>query len=94
MTWSTPSDSRKSRLLAEAVPMTRAPAALAICTAAEPTPPAAPWINTVWPRATFAFSCKARYAVSAAMGTPAACSKLSDFGFFARELTAITAYSA
>src|ERR1700754_1237286 len=81
MAWSTPIDLRNSRLLADAVPMTRAPAAFAICTAAEPTPPAAPWISTVWPRSMRPASCNARYAVSPAIGTPAACSNVSDFGF-------------
>src|SRR6185503_19494864 len=78
MAWSTPMVFRNSRLLAEAVPMTRAPAALAICTAAEPTPPAAPWINTLWPLRRLPASCNARYAVSPVMGTPAACSKVMD----------------
>ncbi len=55
-----PMDFRNDRLLAEAVPMTFAPAARAICTAADPTPPAAPWINTVWPLRMPPASCNAR----------------------------------
>jgi hypothetical protein len=34
-------------LAGEAVPITRAPNARAICTPNVPTPPAAPWISTV-----------------------------------------------
>ena len=38
------------------VPITRAPSSRASCTAIDPTPPAAPWIKTVWPVLSCAWS--------------------------------------
>jgi hypothetical protein len=52
------------------VPITVAPASRASCVAGTPTPPLAPWINTVSPARSAAFWNSARHAV--AHGTPIA----------------------
>ena len=54
-----------------AVPKTRNPAALAICTAATPTAPLAPWIRTVSPGTARPLSKSARQAVTYGTPTPA-----------------------
>ena len=51
-TGSAPNSRSSSCPLWLAVPITRAPAAIASCTAIRPTPPAAPWIRTVSPAPT------------------------------------------
>src|SRR5690606_37027560 len=63
----------------DAVPTTRAPSAVAICTAAEPTPPAAPCSSTTSPSPTSAWT-SAENAVAAATGSTAACSGATDAG--------------
>ena len=65
----------------EAVAMTRAPRALAICTAKLPTPPEPPWMRIVCPGCNFATSTNACHAVNAPIGTAAASTKLRDLGF-------------
>src|SRR5207237_8067624 len=62
-------------------PVTDAPNAFAICTAREPTPPAAPITSTVCPGRTFPSSRTARRAVVPELGTAAACSKVRFAGF-------------
>jgi hypothetical protein len=69
---SAPSPSAASRSAARPVPITRAPSSCASCTAIDPTPPAAPWIRTVWPVLSPAWSKRPCQAVSQEIGTAAA----------------------
>src|SRR6266702_3615522 len=61
-------------------PVTSAPIDLAICTANVPTPPDAPLIKTFCPGWTFPLSRTPCNAVSPAIGTEAACSKVTLAG--------------
>ena len=54
------------------MPITRAPTSRASWTAIEPTPPAAPWIRTVWPVVRRAWSNRPCHAVSPEIGSAAA----------------------
>ena len=67
-----PRPSAPSRSAARPVPITRAPASRASWTAIEPTPPAAPWMRTVWPSSRRAWSNSPCHAVSPEMGSAAA----------------------
>ncbi len=77
----------------DAVPMTRAPRARAICTANCPTPPAAACTSTVCPSRTPARSID-WYAVSPASGTAAASSNVSEAGLRAMVRTGAATSSA
>src|SRR2546426_2504210 len=81
MTWSAPIDRTRSAFVVLHTPVTSAPNALAICTANEPTPPAAPMISTFCPGRTSPLSRRAWSAVTPEMGAAAACSKVSLGGF-------------
>jgi hypothetical protein len=59
--------------------ITRAPASRARCTAIDPTPPAAPWIRTVWPVVRRAWSISPCHAVSPEIGRAAA-TGVADIG--------------
>ena len=76
------------------MPITRAPASFANCTAKWPTPPAAPAISAVWPRSSPPRSNSACQAVSPATGIAAACSWLTPSGFFAITAAEAVANSA
>ncbi len=77
-----------------ATPVTSAPKALAICTANVPTPPDAPMTSTVCPAWTRPWSRTACSAVSAEIGTDAACSKETFDGMSASLPVATRAYCA
>src|SRR5215467_470009 len=74
--------------------VTLAPDALAICTANDPTPPAAPMIITCCPGCTRPLSRTACSAVTPEMGTAAACSKDKLAGLAASRFSGAAAYSA
>mmetsp|Transcript_4183 Transcript_4183/g.15537 ORF Transcript_4183/g.15537 Transcript_4183/m.15537 type:complete len:213 (+) Transcript_4183:546-1184(+) len=82
MRWSAPASSSARILLPEplATATTIAPSAFATCTAARPTPPAAPRTSTVWPGVTRAYRVRARCAVPKATGNAAACARLTPAG--------------
>ena len=65
------------------MPIARAPATFANCTAKWPTPPAAPAISAVCPSSSPPRSNSACHAVIPATGIAAACSWLTPAGFFA-----------
>src|SRR6266508_1958213 len=81
MTASAPIDRTRSAFLVLHTPVTWAPSALAIWTANVPTPPDAPLTRTFCPGCTWAASRSACRAPHAAVGTPAACSKVIVGGF-------------
>jgi hypothetical protein len=76
-----------------AVAMTCAPSRRANWTAKWPTPPAAAVISTRWPVVTFAVSTSACQAVSAASGTAAASSHVTDTGLRANCRAGAVTYS-
>src|SRR5215475_10073798 len=75
-------------------PVTLAPDALAICTANDPTPPAAPITITCCPGCTRPLSRTACSAVTPEIGTTAACSKNRPAGLAASRCSCAAAYSA
>ncbi len=94
MTWSAPIERTRSVFAVLHTPVTCAPNALASCTAYAPTPPAAPMTRTscpAWILPAFRSACRA---VTAEIGTAAACSKLRFFGFSASRPSFAHAYSA
>src|SRR6266568_4187782 len=80
MTCAAPSERISSTLPVLHTPVTSAPSATAIWTAYVPTPPAAPLTSTRCPARTSPTSRIPRSAVAAAIGTAAACSKVSPAG--------------
>ena len=74
--------------------VTSAPSAFAICTANVPTPPAAPLTRTCCPGSRRPWSRSAWRAVQPAMGTAAACSKVTSGGFTAKSSSVPRTYSA
>src|SRR5215472_14813306 len=75
-------------------PVTSAPKDFAICTAKVPTPPAAPLIKTVCPAWIRPLSRSPCNAVSAAIGTEAACSNVTFSGFITNAASEAHVYSA
>lgn len=76
------------------MPVTFAPDALAIWTANDPTPPAAPITSTCCPGCTLPTSRTACSAVTPETGATAACSKEMFAGLRARRSCEAAAYSA
>ncbi len=75
-------------------PVTSAPSDFAIWTAKVPTPPEAPLIKTFWPGCNFPVSRKPCNAVTPAICTAPACSKVMLAGFGARPRSVTQMYSA
>src|SRR6266566_9032942 len=94
MTSSAPRERTRSALDVLHTPVTVAPDALAICTANDPTPPAAPMTITCCPGCTRPQSRTPCSAVTPEMGTTAACSKETLAGLDARCSSGAAAYSA
>lgn len=93
MTWSAPIARTCATLCVRHTPVTRAPSALAICTANVPTPPEAPLMSTSSPGFTFAVSVRPKSAVPAATGRVAASSNETLFGIGATRFAATATYS-
>ena len=93
MTSSAPSDVTSASLRAWSTPVTCAPYALASWRAMAPTPPAAPLTSTRWPGGTRRCGRLFR-AISPAVGTAAASSKLTSGGLSATPASGAVAYSA
>src|ERR1035438_9199058 len=87
-------DRTMSTFLVLHTPVTYAPNDLAICTANVPTPPAAPLIKTLCPGWICPLSRRPCSAVNAAIGTEAACSNVTLFGFMTNADSEVHAYSA
>src|SRR5215468_2841145 len=94
MTSSAPTERTRAVFVELHTPVTLAPDALAICTAKDPTPPAAPMTITCCPGCTRPLSRTACTAVTPEMGTAAACSKDRLTGLHARRFSRAAAYSA
>src|SRR5918995_2636383 len=94
MTSSAPIERTRSTFDVLDTPVTCAPNALAICTANDPTPPAAPITNTFCPDRTFPTLLRPWSAVNPVVGTVAASSKLRFVGLGASRLGRAVVYSA
>ena len=95
MQWSAPASRNASILRTPlAAATTTQPNALAICTAARPTPPAAPKMSTVEPFVTRAYRVRAKCAVPNATGKAAACARVTPSGTGKTEAALATVSSA
>ena len=95
MQWSAPASRNASILRTPlAAATTTQPNALAICTAARPTPPAAPRMSTVEPFVTRAYRVRAKCAVPNATGKAAACARVTPSGTGKTEAALATVSSA
>ncbi len=94
MTSSAPIERTRSIFAVLHTPVTLAPIAAAICTANVPTPPAAPMTRTCCPAASRPLSRRACTAVTAEVGSAAACSELTVAGLATTLSSAARAYSA
>ena len=83
-----------SRSAVRPVPITRAPTSRASWTAIDPTPPAAPWIRTVWPVVRRPWSNRPCHAVSPEIGSAAATVWSMSAGRGARLRASTAVYSA
>ena len=91
---SAPSSLTSCRARLRPVPITSAPAQRASWTAVDPTAPAAPWMTTVCPWASFPWSNRACHAVRPARGTDAAWTWSTVRGLRARLRASTATYSA